>query len=82
MRRSAIGASAGILGTLVVLFLWAEFVLPTRLTPQIGFHMFMSLMTSGVLLTGVAAFLHSKWWLLMFAASIVTFVLFYIAAMA
>jgi hypothetical protein len=82
MNRVAAGRYAGVAGTLVVLSLWIGLALPERLTPRLGLSVGLSLMTAGVLLTGVAAILHSKLWLLTLAAAIVTFVLFFIASTA
>lgn len=62
-----------------MLVLWAGLVLPRRLVPTVGLGVGLSLMCGDVVLTAVAAFLDSKWWLLMVGAAVVTFVLFYIA---
>jgi hypothetical protein len=82
MSRELIGRYAGVMGTLVVLFLWVALALPTRLSPHFGIGLGLSLMTSGVLLTGVAAALDSKLWIIVLAATIVTFILFFIASTA
>ena len=82
MTRKRLGRCAGVLGTVAVLMLWAGLALPSRMVPVVGLGVGLSLMAGGVVLTVIAAFLDSKWWLFMVGASVVTFVLFFIAAAA
>jgi hypothetical protein len=79
VKRPLVGQYAGMLGTLAVLSLWIGVALPARLTPNIGVGVGLTLMTAGVLLTALAALLHSKLWLFALAAAVATFVLFAIA---
>lgn len=82
MSRVQMGRSAGTLGVLAVILLWVGLVLPSRLVPRVGLGVGFELMTGGVLLTVIAVLLDSKWWLLAVGASVVTFVLFFIASAA
>ena len=82
MSRVRLGRCAGVLGTLAVLVLWAGLVLPSRLVPVVGLRVGLTLMAGSVVLTAIAAFLDSKWWFFMVGASLVTFVLFFIASAA
>jgi len=82
MRRAYVGRCLGSLGVVAVLMLWTGLILPSRFVPHVGLGVGLCLMTSGVLLTLVASFLDSRWWLLGVAAAVVTFVLFLVASAA
>ena len=80
--RRRMGLCAGVLGVIDVLFLWGSLSLPPSLTPRIGFGFGFTVMTAGVILTGVAAVLQSRWWLLAVAGAIATFVIFSVAVLS
>jgi hypothetical protein len=80
VSRALLGRSAGVIGSLAVLFLWVGLALPAHLMPRFGLVVGLVIMSAGVLFTAAATFLHSKWWLIMLAAAIATFVMFLIAA--
>lgn len=82
MKKAKAGKLAGILGIADVLFLWIPLALPARFTPRFGFYLLLVFMSAGVLLTVVAALLHSKWWLLAVAGAAVTFAFFFVGALS
>ena len=79
ISRATVGRCFGMVGTLAVVFLWVGVMLPARFMPRFGLDLGLVIMSAGVLFTGAAVFLHSKWWLLMLAVATATFVLFFIA---
>ena len=82
MKKANVGKLAGILGIADVLSLWIPLALPARLTPHVGFYVLLAFMSAGVLLTVVAALLHSKWWLLAVAGASVTFAIFFVGGLS
>ncbi len=86
INRTSIGRASGIIGALAVLFLWLGLALPdrygNRITHLIGLPGIFGTMFAGVVLTTVAAVLHSRWWLLAVAAALATFVLFVVGGLS
>jgi len=82
MSSVEVGRCMGGLGVIAMFMLWTGLALPRGFVPHVGLGMGLTLMTSGVLLTGIAALFDSKWWLFAVAAALVTFVLFFMASTA
>jgi len=77
MIRVKTGRSAGTISVLTIFLLWVIVMLPTRIAVPFGFV--LALMTTGVILSALAAWLDSKWWLLAVLAALTTSVIFFLA---
>lgn len=86
MNRTSVGRAAGIIGGLAGLFPWLGLALVEiyrdRMPPLIGLYGLLGIMFAGVVLTTVAAVLHSRWWLLAVAGAVATFAFFVVGGLS
>jgi len=47
-----------------------------------GLYTLLTIMAAGILLTGAAAFLHSRWWLLATTGAVASFAIVFVAEMS